>query len=173
MIYNEKLTSEYGITPNMLIGNPPVKYSPVPTKEQYQSGILIRYFVKKVNEDKIIDIFTKMEESKAGYAGIWWDVHKDDISTDIFFADTRYGNIFETLIVNDVPDHLIHRLEVFMYQIINATNINVHYLEDRWPTWSDGRWQCDKLGWTMSHDLQTNINYLNSYKNESSIVGEN
>ena len=56
MIYNEKLTSEYGITPNMLIGNPPVKYSPVPTKEQYQSGILIRYFVKKVNEDKIIEI---------------------------------------------------------------------------------------------------------------------
>ena len=56
MIYNEKLTSEYGITPNMLIGNPPVKYSPVLTKEQYQSGILIRYFVKKVNEDKIIEI---------------------------------------------------------------------------------------------------------------------
>jgi hypothetical protein len=56
MIYNDKLTSEYGIISGMLTRNPPVKYNPVPTKEQYQSGILIRYFVKKVNEDKIIEI---------------------------------------------------------------------------------------------------------------------
>ena len=56
MIYNDKLPSEYGITQGMSIRNPPVEYNPVPTKEQYRSGILVRYFAKKINENKIIEI---------------------------------------------------------------------------------------------------------------------
>jgi hypothetical protein len=56
MIYNDKLVSEYGNTSVIFTGNPPMEYNPVPTKEQYRSGILVRYFAKKINEDKIIEI---------------------------------------------------------------------------------------------------------------------
>jgi hypothetical protein len=122
-----------------------------------------------LDEDKLIEIFNKMEESQCGYSGIWWDSHKDDISTDIFFVDTRFGNIFEKMLQVDVPDSLIHRLEVYMYNLLNLHNIKIHFLLERWPTWSQYRWQCPTLGWTMSHDLQENINFLNEFrKNESS-----
>jgi hypothetical protein len=56
MIYNDKLSSEYGESTSMFFGNVPTEYKPIPTKEQYQSGILIRYFAKKINENKIIEI---------------------------------------------------------------------------------------------------------------------
>jgi hypothetical protein len=56
MIYNDKLSSEYGKSTGMLFGNAPIEYNPIPTKEQYRSGILVRYFAKKINEDKIIEI---------------------------------------------------------------------------------------------------------------------
>lgn len=56
MIYNDKLVSEYGTTSGMLTGNPPIEYNPVPTKEQYRSGILVRYFAKKINENKLLEI---------------------------------------------------------------------------------------------------------------------
>jgi hypothetical protein len=56
MIYNDKLSSEYGKSTSMFFGNAPIEYRPIPTKEQYQSGILVRYFAKKINEDKIIEI---------------------------------------------------------------------------------------------------------------------
>jgi len=56
MIYNDKLSSEYGKSTSMFFGNVPIEYKLIPTKEQYQSGILVRYFAKKINEDKIIEI---------------------------------------------------------------------------------------------------------------------
>ena len=56
MIYNDKLSSEYGKSTSMFFGDVPTEYRPIPTKEQYQSGILIRYFAKKINENKIIEI---------------------------------------------------------------------------------------------------------------------
>jgi hypothetical protein len=56
MIYNDKLSSEYGKSTSMFFGDVPTEYKPIPTKEQYQSGILIRYFAKKINENKIIEI---------------------------------------------------------------------------------------------------------------------
>lgn len=56
MIYNEKISSEYGSFKGVLFGTAPVKYNSLPTKEQYRSGILVRYFAKKINEDKIIEI---------------------------------------------------------------------------------------------------------------------
>ena len=116
-----------------------------------------------LNEDKIIEIFNKMENESCGYAGIWWDSNKDDISTDIFFVDTRFGNIFESMIQNDVPESLTHRLEVYMYQLLKFSNIKPYFITERWPTWSDFRWNCPALGWTMSHKLEENLNFLKKY----------
>jgi hypothetical protein len=56
MIYNDKLSSEYGSSKNMFFGTSPVEFKPIPTKEQYQSGIIVRYFAKKINENKIVEI---------------------------------------------------------------------------------------------------------------------
>lgn len=116
-----------------------------------------------LNEDVILDIFHKMELEQAGYGGIWWDSHQDDISTDIFFVDTRFGNAFDVMIQNDVPDHLTPRLELYMRQILDFTKIKIHLIMDRWPSWSQFRWSCEKLGWTMSHNLEENIKFKNNY----------
>jgi hypothetical protein len=56
MIYNDKLLSEYGNSNIMSFGNAPIEYKLVPSKEQYQFGVIVRYFAKKVNENKIFEI---------------------------------------------------------------------------------------------------------------------
>ena len=56
MIYNENIAKEYG-APNLnMVGISPVEYRPDPTKEDYQSGFITRYFSKKINEEKIFEI---------------------------------------------------------------------------------------------------------------------
>jgi hypothetical protein len=117
-----------------------------------------------LDEDVLINKFTQMELNKCGYAGVWWDSHHDDISTDIFLVDTRYGNAFEEIANQDVPDHLTPRFEVFMAQNLARANIKALILTERDPCWSKFRWKCPELGWTMSHNLQENLDFLNSYK---------
>jgi hypothetical protein len=56
MIYNEKLSSQYGTsldiggTTNITI------FKPTPSEEDYKKGYLIRVFVKKINENVIKEI---------------------------------------------------------------------------------------------------------------------
>jgi hypothetical protein len=56
------------------------------------------------DEDKIIDIFNKMEENSCGYAGNkWHDENNPSLASDIIFADIRFGNVFEGL-THNYPD---------------------------------------------------------------------
>jgi len=56
MIYNENIVKEYGTSNLNMVGISPVEYRPAPTKEDYQSGFITRYFSKKINENKIFEI---------------------------------------------------------------------------------------------------------------------
>jgi hypothetical protein len=113
-----------------------------------------------LNEDVLISKFNEMERNACGYAGVWWNDARDDISTDIFLADTSVGNIFEHMLKHDVPDHLTPRFEVYMKQILEEYGIKCLILMERHPCWADYRWKCPSLGWTMSHKLQDNLDFL-------------
>jgi len=119
-----------------------------------------------LNEDKMIEIFNKMESNKHGYGGIWWDSHKDDISTDIFFVDTTHGNVFEGMAADDYPEKYVQRMELYMAHLLQSMKITTETdsFMARWPTWSTGRFSCPALGWTMSHDLNTNIEFVKNYQ---------
>lgn len=56
MIYNDKIVKEYGGANIDLFGLSPVEYRPKPTKDDYSSGFITRFFAKKVNENKIFEI---------------------------------------------------------------------------------------------------------------------
>lgn len=117
-----------------------------------------------LDEDKLIEKFNLMELNGCGYAGIWWDSHHDDISTDIFLVDTIFGNTFEAIAQHDVPDQLTPRLELYMAQVLQHYGIKTLLLMERDPCWSHFRWNCPALGWTMSHKLQENLDFLKLYR---------
>jgi hypothetical protein len=56
MITNENLTNEYGPSKIIGLGDVPVEYKPRPNKNDYDRGFITRFFSKKVNESKIIEI---------------------------------------------------------------------------------------------------------------------
>jgi hypothetical protein len=56
MIYNEKIASSYGSFIGTGTTNFPLNYKPTVREENYKTGYLARYFAKKVNENKIIEI---------------------------------------------------------------------------------------------------------------------
>jgi len=121
-----------------------------------------------IDEDKIINIFEDLESKNCVYAGNKWYSHIN-LSTDIFFANSRNVDIFEDLkkYGKDCLDVLYYNkiptgFENLMRYIVIPYN---HLLiNDREPLTADGtRWICPKLGWCMSHVLETNINFLGSY----------
>lgn len=55
MIYNDKITTEYGST-SFFIGSFPVAFQPSPTADNYKNGFFVRWFSKRINEVKAIEI---------------------------------------------------------------------------------------------------------------------
>jgi len=56
MITNEKLVNEYGTSKIIGLGEAPIEYKPKPIKSDYDRGFITRFFSKKVNENKIIEV---------------------------------------------------------------------------------------------------------------------
>ena len=56
MIYNENIVKEYGSSNINMVGVAPAEYRPSPTKDDYNSGFIVRYFCKKINENRICEI---------------------------------------------------------------------------------------------------------------------
>lgn len=121
-----------------------------------------------IDEDKIINILEDLESKNCVYAGNQWYTHTN-LSTDIFFANTKNINIFEDLkkYGKEFFDWLYSTrnpegFENLMRYIVIPHNYLL--INDREPLKADGtRWMCPKLGWCMSHVLETNINFLESY----------
>jgi hypothetical protein len=55
MIYNDRVAFEYGSS-NSVLGNPPVAYQPKPTGNDYGRGFFTRWFAKRVNGTKAVEI---------------------------------------------------------------------------------------------------------------------
>jgi hypothetical protein len=119
-----------------------------------------------LNEEKILDIFKKMEENKCGFAGQYWNPDNKDISTDIMFVDTRFGNILEIMKNNTFQNNnKKNKMEKYVYNLLIENNIKIHFIPERYPVHWENREKCEKLNWTMSHDLQENINCVKKYSN--------
>ena len=56
MKYNEVITSEYGKFAEISSGQSPLHEKPKPTDRDYSKGNFVRVFVKKINDDIIIEI---------------------------------------------------------------------------------------------------------------------
>lgn len=128
-----------------------------------------------LNEDKIIQIIDFIDNNDCVYAGNYWYTHIN-LSTDIFFANTKKNNIFNDLInygpqfldwlySNKIPTGLENLMRYIVIPYDHAI------IMDREPLAADTtRWMCPKLGWCMSHDLSTNIKFLNEYIPDNSPV---
>jgi hypothetical protein len=124
-----------------------------------------------LDENKILQIFNFLENNQCVYGGNYWYTHIN-LSTDIFFVNTRDHNIFNDLYTygpkfldwlyyNKIPTGL----ENLMRYIVIPYNHAI--IMDREPMSADGtRWLCSKLGWCMSHDLGTNIEFLKKYQSD-------
>lgn len=56
MIYNNALSSQYGVFTELRDSSNISKNKPVPTAEDYTNGYITRYFVKKANENVTFEI---------------------------------------------------------------------------------------------------------------------
>jgi hypothetical protein len=56
MITNEKLVNEYGTSKIIGLGDAPIEYRPRPIKSDYDIGFITRFFSKKVNENRILEV---------------------------------------------------------------------------------------------------------------------
>lgn len=123
-----------------------------------------------LDENKILKIFSEMHENKCGFAGQYWNRFEGDISTDIFFVDTNHGNIFEIMNKNKFPffEHNKY-LEEGVFYLLKKNNIKIHLIEERNPVHWENREVCLKLGWTMNHDLDKNIEFYNNFQKNNKI----
>jgi hypothetical protein len=105
-----------------------------------------------LDEDIIISIFDDMARKRCGYAGNNWHEGQTSLATDIIFADLRFGNAFEGLTLKGYPAY-----EWAMYGQCEKRKIKAMIIKDRVPVHPDNRNECEKLKWTMHHELDKNI----------------
>jgi hypothetical protein len=102
------------------------------------------------DEGVILKTFEDMESGKCGYGGSYW-MGTHQLSTDIFFADTRHGNVFDDLRFDGSC------YEEWMRRHCDRLKINRHMIPEREPVHPHNREKCEKLKWTMHYDVHKNI----------------
>lgn len=101
--------------------------------------------------DKIIAIFEEMEKRQVPYAGNrWHGADHPSLSTDIFFADTRFGNVFTELPVSG-------EFEVDMWKQVERIGKGFYTIPEREPVHDTYRVEVPDLKWTMHHELEKNL----------------
>jgi len=128
-----------------------------------------------LDENKLVQILENIENQDCAYGGNTW-YKRVNMSTDIFFANTKTHNIFEDMLKYSVEffDYLYsipnpEGFEHLMYFISRQYNRLI--IVDREPLHSDvTRWFCYKLGWTMSHFLVTNLKFKEEYISDNEDV---
>jgi hypothetical protein len=105
-----------------------------------------------LDESVIVNIFRRLESEQKPYAGNYWHSNwQGSLSTDVIFADLRFGNIFKGW--NDARPSM----EDSMWRQLTRLGKKPLLIEERHPIHFANRFACAKLRWTMEHDLQRNL----------------
>ncbi len=105
-----------------------------------------------LNEDVVIEIFKQMSSGRCCYAGnYWFENSRTSLSTDIFFVDIEFGNVFEGF------DWDGSYYETSMYSTLVSMNSNILFIGPREPVVPHNRFAVKALDWTMSHDVRENL----------------
>jgi hypothetical protein len=115
-----------------------------------------------LNERVIIDIFEQMSAGRSCYAGnYWFENSQTSLSTDIFFVDTEFGNVFEKFEWDGAY------YETSMYKTLASMNSNIVLIESREPVVPNNRFSVKSLNWTMSHNIRDNLKAYWDYEKGS------
>ena len=116
-----------------------------------------------LNEDVILNIFNHMNQNHICYAGNFWNTNYQ-LSVDIFFIDKNNGNFLESFKEQHQNiENLKYggsALENILFNSINSKQYKYTIIKDRDPVHPNNRFCCVPLGWTMSHELEENIKFM-------------
>jgi hypothetical protein len=121
-----------------------------------------------LDEEVVINIFNIMKERRCCYAGsYWWG--KGRLATDVFFADTKYGNLFNNLRcppkINDGEIEWQRcALETTMGKIVKKTGAFYIIPERNYVNATQHRHECNELSWCMHHNLNKNLEYVKRHR---------
>lgn len=114
-----------------------------------------------LDEDVLFKIFEGLEINQSAYAGnYWFSENSPSLATDIIFTDTRFGNIFENFKWDG------NYFESSLYKTVLDNSFKISIISERIPANPNHRFNCKKLGWTMSHELIENLENLWKFQKE-------
>jgi hypothetical protein len=122
-----------------------------------------------LKEEIILDIFEYMDKNNIFYTGNYWNTNYQ-LSVDIFFIDKNNGNFLENFKEQSINiENLKYggsALENILFDTVTSKQYKYTIIKDREPVHPNNRFCCIPLGWTMSHELEENINFMkNFYEN--------
>jgi hypothetical protein len=107
-----------------------------------------------LREDKIIEIFKQLEEKELPCASQQWEMPGITLYSDVFFCDTRFGNIFREL-PYDKNENFERKLDMAVKKIGKG------YL----PILREFSKERDlNLGWVFSHAIEQNAEAFKNFK---------
>lgn len=119
-------------------------------------------YVWPTDENKLIDIFKRLEEARCPYAGNYWHYNMTgSLAADFFVADLTYGDFIAPLmqITNDT--------EVTLYrQIVKDMKKKVLIISERDPVFWNNYYECKALGVTMYPDPTVNLQTMKDWEIE-------
>ncbi|MEY4371018.1 MAG: hypothetical protein RIQ48_734 [Pseudomonadota bacterium] len=139
-------------------------------QQNFKSPLFIKLSIDSwlLNENIILDIFKYMDTNHICYAGNYWNTLQQ-LSVDIFFINKNNGNFLESF---KEQAHNIENLkngssalENILFDSISSKQYKFTIIKDRDPIHPNNRFCCPQLGWTMSHELQENLNFMKFYEN--------
>jgi hypothetical protein len=134
-------------------------------EKNFKSNCFVKLSIDSwlLKEEVILDIFTYMEQNKICYAGNFWNTNYQ-LSVDIFFIDKNHGDFLTSFKEqkNNIENlkHGGSALENIIFDTINSKGYKYTIIKDRDPVHPDNRFCCHSLGWTMSHKLEENLNFI-------------
>ncbi len=111
-----------------------------------------------LDEQKIVDIFNKLDELERPVATNYWTNNQPgSFAADIFLADTRFGNVFAP------ANKFLRTTELTLHSVIQNLSHQPYLIEEREPVHWRNLWECKNLKWVMYNDLQQNLNRANEF----------
>jgi hypothetical protein len=105
-----------------------------------------------LEEQVLIDIFTRMEKAGCCYAGNrWGNESEESLATDVIILDTRFGDPLKDL-PTEGPSY-----EHWLFNNVRRLGLKALMLRERIPVHPHNRMECPPLRWTMHHQLQQNL----------------